>query len=119
MPREIDRLGQRGATGGGQDTVRRDAGRQQRVESGPAFADGERLALAGRSEWRDAVDASRKQTLRMSGEPRGIERALPVKRTQRRAPQALEQGMGIHGFSGYCALRFGRDAGNMIVRMEF
>ena len=80
VARELDRVRQRGAAGGGQHALRRDTGRDQGIESGPTLGDRERLTFAGRAERGDAVDAGREQPLRVVCEPCGIECAALVER---------------------------------------
>ena len=103
MARQRDGLGQRGAARAGDDPLTRDAGCQQRIEPGAALVGGERLALAGRAEGRDAFDALRQQRMHMSGEARVIDAAGTRERSQRRAPETVDEGRGSSGHGSHYA----------------
>ena len=57
----------------------------------------ERLAFAGRSERRDAVDALRQEPVRVPGEARVVDTAVAIERRQRRAPEAVYRVALGHG----------------------
>jgi hypothetical protein len=88
---EGDRLGERGAAGGGHDPRGRDARGEKGIEAGLALGERERLALAGGAERRHAVDALRQQPGGVPDEAGAVDSAGGVEGCQHRAPQAADR----------------------------
>ena len=116
VARQLDRVGQRGAAGGGQDALRRDAGREQRIECRPGAR--RRRTIGPRRSCRTARCRRRRRANRRCAwvASRAASSAPRVSSgLKRRAPEALQRRSRVIRSDVSCALRFGRDAGTMSV----